>query len=549
MGIKYFWSWFRKNFINEIYNLTPKQTIYQYNKNITIDTLLIDANGIFHNSAQKVFEYGEYKRQPSLLNKIPIPIIEDTFDNRVLVFRDICSIIDKLIEIVNPKKTIVICIDGPAPLAKQCQQRQRRYISGMNRASNNRMFDSNSITPGTEFMDQLSDHIKHHINSILNKRKWNKIVFSSEKVPGEGEHGCMEYVRKHGKDDETFCIHGLDADLIMLALATHKKNFFILRENTFDREFAFYLIDLFYVREKLIKMLQWDNASLARNIQNTIIFFTYDAEQAINDFIAMCFTVGNDFLPHMPAIDIARGSIEILISCYKQIGSHITKKSKQYGCKIRKKTFGLFLACVGQYEETILNEKIQNIDEYIFDPLLDSFTENKKLTSIIEYKNAYYKKKKLDIKQTCLDYFRGVQWVISYYTVGVPDWTFKYPHHYAPFASSLAENIQYYRSSSFTKNSPSLPFVQLLSVLPPSSSHLLPAPLNKLLSSVELEKYCPKEFIIDTEGKRNVWEGIALLPIIDFNLVKSLYTKNETKIESKAKARNRIDTVKVFKAQ
>jgi 5'-3' exonuclease len=227
MGVFQFYSWFRKQFPKDIYKLN--KSINQ-ELNLEIDNLMIDMNGLFHTSAQKVFKYGNYKP----------PYKVEIFDNNKTqqqVFRDICQNLENILMTVNPNKRVILCVDGPAPIAKQVQQRKRRYKSSLEREDNDKSFDSNCISPGTLFMDNLSKYIDWFIRSRLSENPlWQnlEIIYSSSSVPGEGEQKLLMYIRKYGRNNESFVIHGLDADLIMLSLLTQFPKFYILRDDTFD---------------------------------------------------------------------------------------------------------------------------------------------------------------------------------------------------------------------------------------------------------------------------------------------------------------------------
>jgi hypothetical protein len=53
-------------------------------------------------------------------------------------------------------------------------------------------------------------------------------------------------------------------------------------------------------------------------LENVQLNFRYDLENIIDDFVLICFLVGNDFLPHLPGFDIRIGGIDILMEFYKK---------------------------------------------------------------------------------------------------------------------------------------------------------------------------------------------------------------------------------------
>jgi 5'-3' exonuclease len=250
MGIKHFFTWFKTNFSDQIEKL-PKDINVQ-DLDVVIDNLMIDMNGIIHNSAQKIYEYGSFKRNNRLLGK------NKTYVNfkqkNIKLYEDVCNSVDIILNVVKPTKRLVICIDGPAPISKQNQQRQRRYRSAMESLNSSCPFDSNSITPGTQFMDNLSKYMDFYIKKKINEDSYWKnieVIFSNEKAPGEGEHKIVNYMRYYGDENETYCINGLDADLIMLALGTHLPKFYILREDMYDPTNEYFLINIGEVHHHL----------------------------------------------------------------------------------------------------------------------------------------------------------------------------------------------------------------------------------------------------------------------------------------------------------
>lgn len=546
MGIKHFFYWFKNRFPKQTYEIQKGKDLSSITdmneEKISIDNLLMDLNGIFHDCAQKVFRYGDHAPRKSLLNPDKQIFVPNNKRNQRRLFEEICASIERIFLLMKPKKRLVLCVDGPAPIAKQDQQRQRRFRAASGREKNSKEFDSTAISPGTKMMDYLTKYIDWFIRKkVSSSPAWQKVqvIFSNEKAQGEGEHKLITFIRNYTGPSESFCIHGKDADLIMLALGTQKRHFYILREDMYSwrTNNEFFLVDIGKVRNELIKILRWTDEK-RKNV--------FQPDSAINDFIFMCFTVGNDFLPHIPAIEIIEGGIEVLIDTYInvcEVYGHLTEIHTR-GIRFRKKALRPFLKTLSHLEKGVLQEKLEHKDQFFTDSVLEA---SAKLTSdgtysvdIKKYRENYYKSNLgyvSDEEQLCHDYLEGMQWVLYYYTSGVPYWRWRFTHHYAPFAHTLAKHVDTFTFALYPRSQPTVPFVQLLAILPPQSNNLVPYPLNTLLSK-ELSKYCPREFTVDLAGKRQEWEGLVILPFMDYSHLEDVYYAYIDKVSPQDLKRN-----------
>lgn len=257
------------------------------------------------------------------------------------MFSAIFNYIEHLFDLIKPKQLFYMAIDGVAPRAKMNQQRSRRFRSALEAEearekairdgiplSANEQFDTNAITPGTEFMAKLTVQLKYFIHKkVSTDANWQNIevILSGHEVPGEGEHKIMEHIRVAKASpgyspDVRHCLYGLDADLIMLGLLSHDPHFAILREEvTFGRarktaskelhDQNFYLLHLSIVREYL--ELEFSG------IEKEMPKLDYEFERLLDDFILINFFIGNDFLPELPSLVINEGALPIAFDTYK----------------------------------------------------------------------------------------------------------------------------------------------------------------------------------------------------------------------------------------
>ncbi|PVV02429.1 hypothetical protein BB560_003119, partial [Smittium megazygosporum] len=262
------------------------------------------------------------------------------------MFIKIFNYIEGLFLIIKPKKVFFMAIDGVAPRAKMNEQRSRRFKKvleaemesatfGSDPAAE-QPFDSNCITPGTEFMEKLDQCLVYFINKKITEDKdWQdvKVIYSGYRTPGEGEHKILNYIRNIRSKPETsahirHCMYGLDADLIMLGLLSHEPHFSLLREVvTFSKsdlqkkkniksliQEDFILFNLSLMREYLD--LEFSSLKDAEYAENDI---GYDLERILDDYILLCMLTGNDFMRHLPGVHVGESAISLLIGLYVDI--------------------------------------------------------------------------------------------------------------------------------------------------------------------------------------------------------------------------------------
>ena len=534
MGVKHFYIWFQKNYSNCI-----NKDVNNF-KNKHINNLCIDMNGIIHTCAQKIYEYGNHKRQRFITKQT-----KNTLSKQIKLFAEICQCIENLRKIILPSKRIILCTDGVAGVAKLAQQRQRRFKSAKELEEScekdKQNFNPNCITAGTKFMDFLSKYIDWYCRMMISHNPdWKnlEVIFSNEKVIGEGEHKIINFIRKYGKESESFCIHGLDADLLMLSMSLENNNIYVLRENQYPPET--HLVEINNFKEQIKKRLKWEEG------EETKLF---RSPQAVTDFVFLCFLVGNDFLPNIPGLAILEGGIENMIDIYKDVCKsygHLTKRCKNIGNMLNIDSLEIYLSTLANYEKGLLEEKMSKKESFIEDKLLNKYIyyeDNKCRIDINNYKKEYYNKKlqgEENIKNNCHEYLEGLNWVINYYKKGIPSWDWYYPSFYAPFLSDICKNIKSYKIKKFETSMPLTNIEQMMCVLPRSNHNLLPEPFNKILYS-NFKKFYPDDFIIDCSGKRKEWEGIVLIKMVNVIEIQEFFENYKDQMSDKDKYINRRD--------
>ena len=319
--------------------------------------------------------------------------------------RLVALVIENTIHLVNkvikPQKLLYIAIDGPPPLSKMEQQRERRYkhpyidklmknakplktLSGMK-------YDQNRITPGTPLMESFNKEFK----KVIKAGKFGKInvVYDGSDIVGEAEHKYMRMMEKiEDGTDDNFVVISSDGDVILLLLRFIFKNVWIMisRQDkiVFDK---LYPEDQRYVYidcKKLSDSIYNDSlqpyqphshrggklkiSDAEKTLLNKMKVMKTKPDDLMNkkllyllDYVFMSFLEGNDFVKTIYFIKFKEDNMRTLLSAYNH-QRRIDRSMRLIHWKNNNLFINQrFLMAIFKRLSDLENEKIQLVKEKI----------------------------------------------------------------------------------------------------------------------------------------------------------------------------------------
>ena len=477
MGIPYYFYYLTTKYNDIIIKSLPSK----------IDIYAIDFNGIIHPEAAK--ETNEEKLISNLWDKI-----------------------NNYYDLYKPTK-LLICIDGVAPFAKIIQQRKRRYLTYFKNKIDKitSKWDTNAISPGTNFMNKL--------NSFIEEKIIDNYIFSGSNEAGEGEHKIFKMLNDIIENDENIIINGLDADLIILSLISGRENIYLMRENRGVNTY----VNINNLKTAIIRELRpkW-------NIE--------DDKDLIESYCVMCSILGNDFIPHILNLNIKSGGLDKLINvtaiAIRLYGPLVNNN------KINQKTLNDIFNQIAENEDNdiipLVNKEIERkprdftllSQEYgikFKDETLNLINTNSKKWRYYYYKNLFDININIDSTSSISNnYITGIYWTYNYYKKMDIDYTWYYPYNYPPTVKDISNYLKVNDISEIKSKGEFLkPEIQLLLILPINSIDLIDDKYKKYMTDVSmgLKHLYPIEYKIQTLFKTHLWECCPILPIINIDKI------------------------------
>ena len=476
------------------------------------------------------------------------------------LINEVIAYIKHIDQIVQPTNTLYIAVDGVAPMAKIKQQRLRRFKSSVQAEEEAKIraeargvryepkprWDTNAITPGTQFMKNLSAALRQYA-----KTNPQRIVVTPADEPGEGEQKIMEYIRNH--KPATATIYGLDADLIVLSLWAHATlgtNITLFRE---EMEFNGAVKTDALGDEKFLFLLI---SNLADALHDKFHKQKQQKSEFLRDFVGIMSFLGNDFVPHGIALKIKDDGIEHLLRMYSEhlqaplvIAKTDTNTNTnstatwEYNPQVLKDMFERLAQTEEQQIQRAVHKKLNSrpgvtsaskeqedlaIARYYDQPIVwaaekvfahqvqEEDKEKPQWKLIPTWRQVYDREALMgaDPKAVTKHYLAALAWTLAYYSGAPYDLHWYYPWYLPPRSESISEYLATnpLLETPATQRTPLKPIEQLAMVLPQSSYNLLPKEFEAL---PDLYPHAfPTEWRMFSLGRKILWECEPLIPLI-----------------------------------
>lgn len=195
MGVKGLGSWIREEFPS-----ASKPALLRY------DHVMVDVAPLLYNA-----------------------IIPRRFTSEVSYFQGLFKKLDQILEFAKPQQTLMLALDGPAPLSKLLLQRRRRQMSARQERvtlgrNGGKLVSKLGLAPGTPFMARLEEALHFWACQRLGSYQHRNlsIEINGARVPGEGEVKVVQRLSSPWPGTQelggSYLILGGDSDLKLLTL-------------------------------------------------------------------------------------------------------------------------------------------------------------------------------------------------------------------------------------------------------------------------------------------------------------------------------------------
>jgi 5'-3' exonuclease len=433
-----------------------------------------------------------------------------------LFLEEIAKYCQRVVAEVGPTEGVYIAVDGVVPMAKMKQQRLRRFKSAA--MADDSKWDTNAITPGTEFMDKL----KVRLERLCNKHKGWKLSAANE--PGEGEHKIMDRWRQsdfQSSSSQIHAVYGLDADLVVLSLLNAPGPTWLFREAMEGGEIK---------RMGGEEEFEWFSIDLLRDYLTNPYS---NKKQAIQNYCCAMSFLGNDFLPSALSFKMRLDGHDRLLELLAGMAAKGTNLVGSDG-EISKDGLQHLIGLLAANEEdrivgfikkkmAMADRNKDAIQETVERILLNgsSFVLKSNWQDI--YLNSWFGGRGTGKAELCIEYLYGIQWIWNYYRGKPVCYNWHYNWHLPPLWKWLAAAC----GKMPIVGEPKLvakdikPDEQLALVLPLRSWHLVRGAAEKYVPIVA-PWYYPTKFGYTTIGKSLIWECEAEIPVPTILEIKGL---------------------------